>query len=71
MNTLESTLLGFFIGLIPSIIVFIISKEDCTHMWKVEATTTHSCAATGKKFGHTKHYQCTKCLKVKNIRIGM
>lgn len=58
-------LAGVVIGGIISAFIFAITRETCEHDWESEGHNM----SLDKTF-MIKHYQCTKCLDTKSVRVG-
>ena len=67
---MENILIGAFISALVSWLLYIANRDHCIHEWRHENTSNYKNRSTNIIEYHVKHYQCTKCLKTKDVRIG-
>ena len=58
-------LFGIAIGGLVSTLIYLSTRETCEHDWEEEGHNM----SLDKTF-KIKHYQCTKCLDTKSVRVG-
>lgn len=55
---------------LTGIATVLMCRDKCEHDWELEYQSTYVNRRTGRDSHHVKHYECTKCHKVKNVHIG-